>query len=90
MCVSLYLLVEADSVLLQSEDVVGEHHDLVVASLVELDEELTGSELVGVHGVEENTSLRLDGHVFPVKLRGHRTPHLDEGHSDVKLHISMC
>lgn len=70
------LLVEADGVFLEREDVVGEDDDLVVASLVEADEELACAELVGVHGVKQDPFLGLYSHVLVIKLRGHGTPHL--------------
>lgn len=76
MCKTSALLVKADGVFLEREDVVSEDDNLVVASLVEADEELAGAELVGVHGVKQNPLLCLYSHVFVIKLRGHGTPHL--------------
>lgn len=74
-------LVEPYGVFLQGKHVVGKHDDFVVAPLVEADEELASSEFVGVHGVKQDPLLRLDGHIFSVKLRGHRAPYLKQRHN---------
>ena len=51
---------------------------------MEADEELAGAELVGVHGVEEDPLLGLDGDVLPVELWRHGTPHLGEDGPDIR------
>lgn len=71
-----HLLVEANGILFECEDIVCEDHDLVVAALVEADQELAGTELVGVHGVQQDPFPRLDGHILAEKLGGHWAPHL--------------
>ena len=68
--------VEADGVVLQSEHVVREDDDLVVAALVHADEVLTDAELVRVHDVEERLLARPRAQVLAVELGRHRTPHL--------------
>ena len=70
------LLVEADGVFLQGKHVVSKDDDLVVTPLMKANEKLASTELVGVHRVQQDALLRLDGHVLSVKLRRHRAPHL--------------
>lgn len=83
------LLVQADGIFFQSEHVVGKDHDLVVSPLVEADQELTCTELVGIHGVEQNSLLRLYGHIFTIKLRRHGTPYLDAQRARGKRTVSL-
>ena len=81
-CVNSFsnLLIEPDGVFLQGKDVISKHNDLVIASLMEANQKLTGTELVGIHSVEQDTFLGLNSHVFSVKLRGHWAPHLRDRH----------
>lgn len=83
-CVHIYIyvlnitvLVKANGVFLQGKHVVGKDNDFVVASFMEANEKLAGSEFVGVHRVHEDAFPCLDGHILSVKLWGHRAPHLN-------------
>lgn len=74
---SIAVLIKANSIFLEGKHIVGKDNDLVVASFMEANEKLAGSKLVGVHRVQEDALLRLDGHILSVKLWGHRAPHLN-------------
>jgi len=69
-------LVQADGVFLQGEHIVSKDDDLVITPLVEANEKLTSTELIGIHGVKQDALLCLNGHIFSVKLRRHWAPHL--------------
>lgn len=56
---------------------------------MEADEKLASTELVGVHGIEQDALLRLDGHILSVKLWRHRAPHLRQTEVTIICSLSM-
>lgn len=72
-----FLLVQSNGIFLQSKHIVSKDNNLVVPPLMKLDQKLTRSEFVGVHGVQQDSFLGFDCHIFPVKLRRHRAPNLE-------------
>lgn len=70
------LLVQPNGIFLQGKYVVGKDNNLVIPSLMELDQKLAGSELVGIHGVQQDALFSFNCHILPVELRRHWAPNL--------------
>ena len=83
-------LVEAYGVFLQGKHVVSKDNDLVITPLMEANEKLASTKLVGVHRVKQDALLCLNGHILSVKLWRHRAPNLKHRHGyTVQTTLSM-
>lgn len=71
------VLVEANGIFLQGKHIVSKDNDLVIAPFMEANKKLASTEFVGIHCIQQDALLCLDGHIFPVEFWSHRAPHLN-------------
>mmetsp|Transcript_3885 Transcript_3885/g.10757 ORF Transcript_3885/g.10757 Transcript_3885/m.10757 type:complete len:206 (-) Transcript_3885:1416-2033(-) len=84
-------LVEFEGIVIQSVHTVRKHDDLISPGLVELNEKLTGSNLVWIHNPQQFAARNgISLEVFSIEFRGHRAPDfrtLDAGEIATALEI---
>lgn len=71
-----HLLPKSDCIFLQCKHIVSKDDDFIIPSLMKLNQELTGSEFIWVHGVEQYPFLCFNSYIFSVKFRWHWAPYL--------------
>lgn len=64
-----HLLPKSDCIFLQCKHIVSKDDDFIIPSLMKLNQELTGSEFIWVHGVEQYPFLCFNSYIFSVKFR---------------------